>query len=260
MSQDIFISYSSKDKIVADAVVAALENKGIRCWYAPRDIKAGTDWGESITDAITNSALMLLIFSKNSNGSKRVLDEIYYAISEEKTILPFRIEKLDPSGAMRLHLSSRHWLDAYDPSWEVHINKLIETAASNLEMEITPSDDAAAIPAPSKVPGLNGLPWKLISIVLAIAIVIASVIGFIKLRGGSVADETPTLAVADGLSTPPQESAATEEASSVEEPIPVPVTEPTEIPIEVVLNGYFTTTEIMLDLQKWGGEATFMET
>jgi oligopeptide transport system substrate-binding protein len=260
MIHDIFISYSSKDKIVADAVVAALEKKGIRCWYAPRDIKAGSDWGESITDAISDSALMLLIFSKNSNRSKRVLDEIYYAISEEKTILPFRIEKLDPSGAMRLHLSSRHWLDAYDPSWEAHINKLIDTTASNLEREITPSDDTAPIPVPSKVPGIKSLPWKLISIVLAIAIVIASVIGFIKLRGGGVADETPTLAVADGLSTPTQESAATEEASSVEEPTAVPVTEPTEIPIEVVLNGYFTTTEITLDLQEGEGEATFIET
>ncbi|HUS85568.1 MAG TPA: toll/interleukin-1 receptor domain-containing protein, partial [Anaerolineales bacterium] len=65
MSQDVFISYSSEDKIVADAVVAALENRGIRCWYAPRDIKAGTDWGESITDAISESALMLLIFSES---------------------------------------------------------------------------------------------------------------------------------------------------------------------------------------------------
>jgi hypothetical protein len=138
MSHDIFISYSSEDKIVADALVAALEKRGIRCWYAPRDIKPGSDWGESITNAISDCALMLLIFSKNSNGSKRVLDEIYYAVSEEKTILPFRIENLDPIGAMRLHLSSRHWLDAYDPSWEAHINKLVDTAASILEKEVAP--------------------------------------------------------------------------------------------------------------------------
>jgi hypothetical protein len=86
MKHDIFISYSSVDKNVADAVVAALENRGIRCWYAPRDIGAGTDWGESITDAISNSALMLLIFSENSNKSKRVLDEIYFSIGWTHTI------------------------------------------------------------------------------------------------------------------------------------------------------------------------------
>jgi len=40
---DVFISYSTEDKAVADAVVSVLENEGIRCWYAPRDIESGTD-------------------------------------------------------------------------------------------------------------------------------------------------------------------------------------------------------------------------
>ena len=209
MKHDIFISYSSDDKNVADAVVAALENRGIRCWYAPRDIGAGTDWGESITHAISDSTLMLLIFSENSNKSKRVLDEIYYSISEGKTILPFRIEKLDPSGAMRLHLSSRHWLDAYDPSWELHINKLIDTALSILEKEVALSDDMVLISAPSKRPESKDLPWKLIGIILAVGIVIVSGIGIMKWRGSSVADTLPTAT---------EISAVTEEITPTEEP------------------------------------------
>ncbi|MBP5493609.1 MAG: toll/interleukin-1 receptor domain-containing protein, partial [Lachnospiraceae bacterium] len=35
---DVFISYSSKNKNVADAIVAEFESSGIKCWYAPRDI------------------------------------------------------------------------------------------------------------------------------------------------------------------------------------------------------------------------------
>ncbi len=128
MAHDIFISYSSHDKTIADAIVAALENNGLRCWSAPRDIKPGADWGESITDAITECKMILLIFSSSSNQSKRVLDEIYYAISEEKVILPFRVENLAPTGAMRLHLSSRHWLDAFQPSWKAHIDQLVNSA------------------------------------------------------------------------------------------------------------------------------------
>jgi len=42
MSHDIFISYSSKDKPIADGICASLETAGIRCWIAPRDIAAGT--------------------------------------------------------------------------------------------------------------------------------------------------------------------------------------------------------------------------
>ena len=44
MAHDVFISYSHKDKAVADAIVARLEQDNCRCWYAPRDIAPGADW------------------------------------------------------------------------------------------------------------------------------------------------------------------------------------------------------------------------
>ncbi len=140
MIQDVFVSYSIKDKTITDTIVASMEQNQIRCWYAPRDIKPSEDWGKAISNAIEQSKIFLLIFSGNSNRSQRVLDELNLAISQETPILPFRIEKLEPDGAMRLHLSSRHWLDAYDPSWEGHIKKLINTVSSNLEATIAEED------------------------------------------------------------------------------------------------------------------------
>lgn len=52
MAYDVFISYASKDKIIADAVYARLEASAIRCWIAPRDITPGTSYGEAIIEAI----------------------------------------------------------------------------------------------------------------------------------------------------------------------------------------------------------------
>jgi formylglycine-generating enzyme required for sulfatase activity len=129
MSQDLFVSYSSKDKLIADSIVASMEKNNIRCWYAPRDIKPGENWGNAILNAIENSTVFLIVFSGNANHSQRVLDELNIAISEEITILPFRVENFEPKGAMKLHLTSHHWLDAYDPSWEVHINRLIKSVS-----------------------------------------------------------------------------------------------------------------------------------
>ncbi|MFC2064639.1 TIR domain-containing protein [Chloroflexota bacterium] len=137
---DVFVSYSSIDKTIADTIVSAMEANHIRCWYAPRDIKPGEDWGKAISSAIEQCKVFLIIFSENSNRSQRVLDEVNLAISHEIPILPFRIENIQPDGAMRLHLSSRHWLDAYSPSWESHIKKLISTVSSNLETTITEED------------------------------------------------------------------------------------------------------------------------
>jgi hypothetical protein len=140
MAHDIFVSYSTIDKTITNTIVASLEQNQIRCWYAPRDIKPSEDWGKAISCAIDQSKVFLIIFSGNSNRSQRVLDELNLAISQEIPIIPFRIENLEPEGAMRLHLSSSHWLDAYDASWETHIRKLILTVSSQLETTIAEED------------------------------------------------------------------------------------------------------------------------
>jgi len=133
---DVFVSYSNKDKAIADTVVASLEEKNLRCWYAPRDIQPSEDWGEAISNAIEHCKIFLIIFSGSANRSRHVLDELILAIDEEVTVLPFRVENLAPIGSMRLHLSSRHWLDAYDPSWKEYIQKLVQTVCANLNIPL----------------------------------------------------------------------------------------------------------------------------
>ena len=184
MLHDVFISYSSKDRVIADAIVSNFENNDIRCWYAPRDIGPGDDWGEAITKAIDACPLFLLIFSGNANASKHVLDELYYSLAEEKVVIPFRVENLDPSGAMRLHLSSLHWMDAYDPSWETHIDRLFETVSTNLSKEISrerekfdPQDKIK-----SSLRGKIGTPRILLGVFLAAIITLSIVFGIPLLK------------------------------------------------------------------------------
>jgi hypothetical protein len=50
MAHDVFLSYAAQDKPTADAVCARLEQQGIRCWIAPRDILPGRDWRTSIVE------------------------------------------------------------------------------------------------------------------------------------------------------------------------------------------------------------------
>ena len=127
MYHDVFVSYSNKDKPVADAVVSSLENKGIRCWVAPRDVTPGTSWGQAIVNAIQTSKIMVIILSENSNQSSQVVREVERAVAEEVIIIPFRIENITPSGAMAYFISTEHWLDALTPPLEKHIEKLVKT-------------------------------------------------------------------------------------------------------------------------------------
>src|SRR5579862_9572582 len=112
MAHDVFISYSSKDKSTADAVCAALESCGIRCWIAPRDVFPGEAYAAALVRALHESQVMVLVFSAGANQSPQVLREVERAVSRAIPILPFRIEDIPPSEAMEYFISSSHWLDA----------------------------------------------------------------------------------------------------------------------------------------------------
>src|SRR5690348_6729072 len=115
MPHDVFISYSSRDKTTADAVCAKLEQAGIRCWIAPRDVLAGTQYGEAIIDAINGASVMVLVFSAACNESPHVRAEVERAASKGLAVLPLRIEQVLPAKALEFFLSSPHWLDAMTP-------------------------------------------------------------------------------------------------------------------------------------------------
>jgi hypothetical protein len=92
-----FISYSVKNRVFADRLYADLQNKGVRCWFAPPDLLAGAKIWDAIDEAIRLSDKVLLILSKASIASEWVEDEVTKAYAEERrrhknVIIPIRID------------------------------------------------------------------------------------------------------------------------------------------------------------------------
>lgn len=133
MAHEVFISYSSRDKAVADAAVAAIESRGARCWIAPRDIHAGNDWAAAIIDAINSCQLLVLVYSASANESQQIKRELERAVNRGVPMLPFRIENVPMSKAMEYFISTPHWLDALSAPLEPHIERLADTVALLLE-------------------------------------------------------------------------------------------------------------------------------
>ncbi len=121
---DIFISYSHIDKNIADAICSTFENRGLRCWYAPRDIQPGADWADSIIQAIEQTKVMVLVFTSHSNLSKQVLREVNNAVDSGVTIVPFRLTNEEPAAGMKYYLSTVHWLDAMNSELHSAIDDL----------------------------------------------------------------------------------------------------------------------------------------
>ena len=133
MAHDVFISHSTRDKFVSDAVCAALENAGIRCWVAPRDVQPGRSFAGEITRAIQHSRVMVLIFSTSANKSAQVLREVQLAVDSQLHILQFRIEEVLLNDDLKYYLSTPHWLDAMTPPLEDHLDHLTRSLLVLLE-------------------------------------------------------------------------------------------------------------------------------
>ena len=146
MAHDVFISYSSMDKPIADGICASLEVAAIRCWIAPRDIAPGEDWPAAISNAIAQSQAMVLVFSSHSNSSDDVSRELNLAAKNKLIIIPFKIENVEPEPGIQYYLSRTHWLDAMNPPTKEQIRMLTERVLKVL----TP--DAVRVPSAKTAP------------------------------------------------------------------------------------------------------------
>jgi hypothetical protein len=79
-----FISYSTKDEEFANRLHADLQDKGVRCWFAPNDIRGGPKVHEQIDEAIRVYDKLLLILSEASMNSPWVKTEIAQARAREE--------------------------------------------------------------------------------------------------------------------------------------------------------------------------------
>src|SRR5213595_2506801 len=148
MARDVFISHSAQDKKVSETICSALEQSGIRCWDAPRDVRPGKSFPGEITRAIEQTKVMLLLFSRHSNSSEQVLREVQLAVDCHVPIVRLRIEDIPLSDDLRYYLSTPHWLDALTHPLAKHIPPVAAAIRELLGPSSAESETAAAAPQP----------------------------------------------------------------------------------------------------------------
>jgi hypothetical protein len=92
-----FISYSSKDDDFAQRLHADLQQKGVRCWFAPEDLKIGEKFRTRIDESIRIYDKLMVILSENSIRSPWVEDEVEAALEKERkqsklALFPIRLD------------------------------------------------------------------------------------------------------------------------------------------------------------------------
>ncbi|HEY6342425.1 MAG TPA: TIR domain-containing protein [Bryobacteraceae bacterium] len=109
-----FISYSSKDRSVAERIHSNLEGQHFDVWRDQRSID--TNWSREVARALASSDAIVLLWTENSAGSAWVQHEWLTARAIEKPIVPvFLPDAPEPPAALSniqgIHLSDTNTLD-----------------------------------------------------------------------------------------------------------------------------------------------------
>lgn len=101
----LFISHSSEDRELASEIRSCLSRLGVSCWMAPEDIPPGSDWAESIMEAIEGASALLLVGTGSSLSSGQVRREIERASTGDVPVFAAVFDGSSFPGWLRFLLS-----------------------------------------------------------------------------------------------------------------------------------------------------------
>ena len=205
----VFISYASEDAAIADRIRTRLEQGGVACWIAPRDIEAGTSFPAAITAAIRSCDAQVLLLTAQANTSRHVLSEVELAFNAGKPILAVLVGKVTPSPDLQYFISTSHWFDA-DASFDDE-----DLAKLKVDLE--------KLLAGQRVLTTRVVKKPLVPVAIGVAVLVAGVALYLALRQPSSSPAPSPAAAAPPITAPP--SAVTPSptaAAPPSEPAPAP--------------------------------------
>jgi len=141
MSFDIFLSYRRSDQEIAKLLVEELTSQGVNVWW-DQHIEGGEDWRDAIVEGLTDSKVLVILFSEECNASKQLRKELAIADTLDKDIVPVLIEDTKPKGHFLYELAARNWVQVF-PNPEKKISELAQKL-----MQIADVEPSAPITAP----------------------------------------------------------------------------------------------------------------
>ncbi|MDX2216146.1 MAG: toll/interleukin-1 receptor domain-containing protein [Oculatellaceae cyanobacterium bins.114] len=109
-TNEVFISYSRRDKAFVEMLDGAFKRVGQDPWVDWNDIYKGEEWWQAIQRGIESASTFIFVISPDSVTSKVCRDEIEYATHCHKRFLPIvRREGFDPQ-QVHPQISKHNWI------------------------------------------------------------------------------------------------------------------------------------------------------
>lgn len=117
-------------------ICRAIEQRGVRCAIAPRDVPPGYHYPTWIGDAVQKASAFVIVVSRHSQVSKSVLAETEMAFSNDGCpIYPVRIEAIDKrdlAPALHYLIGQRQIFDAIQPMRDSSLRRLSKSVARDV--------------------------------------------------------------------------------------------------------------------------------
>ncbi|HML20864.1 MAG TPA: SUMF1/EgtB/PvdO family nonheme iron enzyme [Aggregatilinea sp.] len=137
---DVFISYSRADSEFVLWLNNTLKRRGHDTWVDWQDIPRGDEWLNEIYDGIDNADTFISVISHHSLTSQICNDEIAYALSRNKRVMPLILERIE--GTVFNEVAGRWitvpWEQRARSNWEEirSLNWLFFTESEKYDQEI----------------------------------------------------------------------------------------------------------------------------
>jgi hypothetical protein len=132
----VFVSFASADEKVAREIVAALEQAGHSCWFAPREVGGGRDYASEIDSAVRSAQRFLLLFSPAAEQSEHVRREIHLAAEYRTPIVPIRTAAVKPAGRYAYFLAGLQWIDLFGGQHDEVVARVVAAVGRDGEQQL----------------------------------------------------------------------------------------------------------------------------
>ena len=91
---DIFVSYSSDDRVRVQGLIEQLQSAGFSTWWADTELRGGTLFSKEIEAELEKAGVVVAVWTSSSLESRWVADEAELALRSHK-LVPICFDDVD---------------------------------------------------------------------------------------------------------------------------------------------------------------------
>ena len=152
----VFVSYAHDDHDLVFPEIKRFNDAGFHVWY-DEGIAAGKEWSDEIANALSGCTVFVVMITPTSAPRPNVLNEIEYALDDDKPFLAIHLQETELPPGLRLRIGRKQAILKYNMTEDEYEYKYIEAFTRNgLERsDDTPVSEAPADTSVSETPVQN---------------------------------------------------------------------------------------------------------